>query len=410
MLEGLEGCKDSIECLSLGMNNITEVESAKYLRSFKHLKFLNFKGNPMCRELDYKKYVLSHLDNLVYLDYLLIDQNDVVAAKEAYQPQLLELRREEEIIREREEQAQKVADHLSMLKEANLDLVETLFDDMLAEDAEMPKLKLLPNVADLIDEYRDTFSTTVEEFKSQGIKEQQRKDSERSSLDAALKELRDRSQKETIELVRAFEERKKSLFAKARRFNPAILPELDVLKEENRRLLDRCMEIEIKQVDLFHSLLDTWESTLQKLKSENSERKMNFWRELSNFEKSFNDAVKEHAQEMNEQLTGEGEEEELAEELRYHLVGEGFEALSAAIGTSLDNHQGLFYSREETMNSREDNQFVATRDSYKDKEYTRNRERVAEISNMAEQTELDIERVKRDVEEQNDEDEDDRFK
>ena len=37
---------------------------ARFITSgrFQKLKFLNFKGNPMCNELDYKKYVLAFID------------------------------------------------------------------------------------------------------------------------------------------------------------------------------------------------------------------------------------------------------------------------------------------------------------------------------------------------------------
>lgn len=99
-IAGLEGCKDSIECLSLGMNNIGKcLESSLYLRGFKKLKFLNFKGNPMCNELDYKKYVLAFIDGLVYLDYVMIDQADVESAKETHQEKLHEIKREEGVLK-----------------------------------------------------------------------------------------------------------------------------------------------------------------------------------------------------------------------------------------------------------------------------------------------------------------------
>jgi hypothetical protein len=36
---------------------------------FTNLQLLNLAGNPLAKELDYRGYVLSHLQHLSYLDY-----------------------------------------------------------------------------------------------------------------------------------------------------------------------------------------------------------------------------------------------------------------------------------------------------------------------------------------------------
>jgi len=44
-----------------------------YLRPFKELRLINFAGNPICKDPEYRSYVLSHIKNLKYLDYRLVE-------------------------------------------------------------------------------------------------------------------------------------------------------------------------------------------------------------------------------------------------------------------------------------------------------------------------------------------------
>ena len=170
------------------------------------------------------------------------------------------------------------------------------------------------------------------------------------------------------------------------------IPLLDDLLQENEDMLDLCMEIEIKQVDIFNSLVDTWEGTMQKIRSETSETKMNFWRALADYEKDFSEAVKESASAMQEKLAnGEGEEN-VSEEAKILLGSD--DTLSQAIDSSRENHVGMFYAREEEMNAREEVLFKDQQKKYRDGEYQRNRARVAELTNMIEKSKVEIEKMK----------------
>ncbi len=56
-----------------------------YLRQFKQLRLVNLAGNPICKDHDYRSYVLSHVKDLIYLDYRRVNQADVAAAREQHQ-------------------------------------------------------------------------------------------------------------------------------------------------------------------------------------------------------------------------------------------------------------------------------------------------------------------------------------
>lgn len=59
-----------------------------YLRQFNNLESVNLAGNSICREANYKSYMLSHIKYLKYLDYVRVKADDVQAAIEHHQDEV----------------------------------------------------------------------------------------------------------------------------------------------------------------------------------------------------------------------------------------------------------------------------------------------------------------------------------
>lgn len=55
--------------LAPGSNQLPRLECVSCLVAFSRLQLLNLAGNPLAKEPDYRGYVLSHLQQLRYLDY-----------------------------------------------------------------------------------------------------------------------------------------------------------------------------------------------------------------------------------------------------------------------------------------------------------------------------------------------------
>lgn len=68
-----------------GNNQLSQLDNIMYLRQFKQLRLVNLAGNPICKDHDYRSYVLSHIKDLIYLDYRRVNQADVAAAREQHQ-------------------------------------------------------------------------------------------------------------------------------------------------------------------------------------------------------------------------------------------------------------------------------------------------------------------------------------
>mmetsp|Transcript_13763 Transcript_13763/g.29764 ORF Transcript_13763/g.29764 Transcript_13763/m.29764 type:complete len:277 (-) Transcript_13763:1483-2313(-) len=89
VIENLE-LSPNLECLSIGRNKINKLENLLYLRQFKKLRLVTLDGNPVCKDPEYRMYVLAYLDCLKYLDYALVEKNEIISAREQYQDELLE--------------------------------------------------------------------------------------------------------------------------------------------------------------------------------------------------------------------------------------------------------------------------------------------------------------------------------
>jgi hypothetical protein len=71
--------------LRAGNNHISQIDNVMYLRQFRNLRLVILAGNPICKDHDYRSYVLSHIKDLVYLDYRRVNPTDVTAAREQHQ-------------------------------------------------------------------------------------------------------------------------------------------------------------------------------------------------------------------------------------------------------------------------------------------------------------------------------------
>ncbi len=89
---------EKLEVFSIGNNQLTDISNVSrnsetkldllnylsvlsfylkilYLRNFRELKTTCLRGNPFCERDDFMFYVLAHLNQIIYLDYRLVDQN-----------------------------------------------------------------------------------------------------------------------------------------------------------------------------------------------------------------------------------------------------------------------------------------------------------------------------------------------
>lgn len=143
-LSGLENLPH-LNVLSVGSNKLQSLEeTVRYLQSLKNnLQVLRIDDNVFqkTQDKDYKKYCMSHLDRLQYIDYQLIEASVREKAKEDYKD---DIQGQGEEGKEKEESAVNYE-----LIEAKIETTHNIFERVLMESEEHKKVKDLPSFMDL---------------------------------------------------------------------------------------------------------------------------------------------------------------------------------------------------------------------------------------------------------------------
>jgi len=285
-INGLDSCT-ALHCLSVGNNSISSLENLMYLRKFKNLRMLNLEGNPVCHDPEYRMFVLAHIRNLKYLDYAMVIESDVIAAKEQYQDELLEIEETESIedaAAEREAQRQQQS---SLLDRANLRAVETLFTNMFKEDTEIAKLKSFPGMSELQEDYRANFNALSEQFKVQGLERLEAREAECKLFQEALDSMRQESQAESISIIEGYNRRKKRVMIALKDKEVVETSDFDQLRKETGSMGELLLDLEVQQVEKTEDLINELENVLTEMKAATLDAQQNWFRGVEAMEDAF---------------------------------------------------------------------------------------------------------------------------
>jgi hypothetical protein len=182
-----------------------------YLTAFENLRVLNIAGNAVCKNANFKYYVLSHLRRLKYLDYRLVDDETMSAAKDKYIDVVMAHEEEEKIINSKRDSLQKQREQDEMYEEAHILGIDSLFDLMFNDDYDFNKL--LPigpaQINEIKEEYRVKFEIAINEMKHFVLKRSNDKKDEIKALMACVANVKGGLDKEAIARLNEFQHNKK---------------------------------------------------------------------------------------------------------------------------------------------------------------------------------------------------------
>jgi hypothetical protein len=211
------------------------------MRRFKSLKTICLRGNPFCEKNDYSIYVLSHLSQIVYIDYRLVDQSIVRTTNDNYNSnrnyiatrvcmlcpfpkrnegakrfeidlQQIASNEETEDKLNKEKEVQRKADELN--KEAYVNGLNgsELFESLFTDDPEGRKLNLIPNADELLGDFHDKFVMICREMYEFGIKEKETRDKEVNEFWKALNEAKQINTLDATNAINQFIEIKRKVY------------------------------------------------------------------------------------------------------------------------------------------------------------------------------------------------------
>ena len=409
----------NIECLSLGKNRVNSLDCVGYLRGFPKLRMLNLEGNAICNEEEYRLYVLGFISQLDYLDFVMVGEDERVRALETFQDELMILQEKEVIEKTTRDRDASQKAETELLKLANLLVVQNLFEDMLEEDSELSKLRTLPGVNEMLEDYQDKCNEACEEFRALGLEQYELRKTEHSSFVTVVERTRDKAAVEARTLVETFNVEKiatiqdvLSMFNRAGEEDTKFSGIEDMYEAKKRlqnlhtrvkELRDLLIGIEVKQLEVQDKMLNEFESRYGEIKNKNLELQNICFRKVEDCETAHSTALGELCNGLAEKLSN-GELDHLSEETR-ELIGNK-EVLDTAIQGSNDIHIGKLLAKEDETRAEEMSMFKGSLNGFKEEKLLKSRARLAEIKSLAQDLTLDISSVLREIsEEGRDEDE-----
>jgi len=381
----------SLNVLSIGNNKIKNLESnIQYLRPFRNLRLVNLAGNPICQSQEYRFYVLSRIKNLKYLDYRLVNPQDVASAKEQYQDEMLEFQEAEEKQQQEEAESQVRGEHESLMRAANMEGVESLFDDMLATDPEHNKLKSLreEKIAAALDEFRNNFGTYLEQFRQLVLEQHARKEGEREEWLRTVESATGGKDSEGRALIVAFEKQKKRAFRELRDDPGLAETKLKPLREEGDRLQDRLMDLEQQTVDVLNDLIGDFDRNYSELVDQNKAFYNAFFGQVRDQENVYFEAVTSAAMMLLEEYAN-GNLEDITDDAR--MLVQDKDTLLNAIQASHDAHTSKIDALEDKLVNKEVRDAAELLGEYRAWESKRNRDRISEIFNLVDRNKEEVE-------------------
>lgn len=345
---------------------------------------LTLSGNPICNEPEYKMTVLAYVDALSYLDYALVDPSDIANAKEQYHDELLDIEEKESVIAEKTSRDKSMSDYLQQLDEAGIIFAHVLFDDMFADDPDLEKLKHLPGTKELVEVFRLSFKTLSDEFIKNLQEKYEKKLKECNDFDRAIKQMRQRDDNESISLIENFNKSKKNILLEIRNnelnesntTNKVAL--INSLQAELNRVGDELLNIEIRQVEKFETLVDEFDSRLNELKNQCLEMQQYFFRAVEELEDKFSTNTRLVTTDLIDRLTKEELAEDYLDDEAMALVVDKDSCMSTLSG-SHDMHIGKILKREDEARVIETKRYQEIIAKYTQSEKERNRDRILQI-------------------------------
>lgn len=386
-LESLDALT-GLNALSVGNNAIAELENVMYLRRFDHLRLVNLSGNPVCKDPEYQAYVLAHLKHLRYLDYRLVRPDSVAAAREQYQDELMEVEEAEAKAAEAAQQEGERKKQKALFAEANMVGVDTLIDDMFAEDQEYNKLARLPGLTDSRSDLRDKFARLVDEFQAAVLEQHERKREEVTEFREMVAAFMGRQDDAAKDSVVAYERLKKRALRELKEDPGRAESLLRVPRAENDALLDKLMELEVHTVEVLAKCSSEFDGHYSTIVDRNKQNYASFFAAARDAETAYFEGVSRAALEMLEQHAA-GEVDLEGNDVGQALLADK-DTLMNSVQGSHDVHTSKLDALEDKLVSQEVKAFDELVAENKAWEYKRNRDRVSEIWSLVDRQRAEL--------------------
>ncbi|UJR22548.1 hypothetical protein I4U23_025597 [Adineta vaga] len=394
IIENMDSLK-KLNVFSIGNNQVDDENSIRYLRRFDNLRTLCLRGNPFASKSESFIFTISHLPQINFLDYKLIEDAQREEATKKFEIPIQQLINQEDQDREKEKKAEDQKNQQQLHKDAFVENMDhnQLFTTMFKDDFEGQKLLLVPGADELMVQFEEKFVTIVQTMFEIGLKEKETRDREIDDFWICVNEAKDENTRRAAAIVDEFKDYRTQLFAKEdleqQGVSPAVAAEYD---EALTTLRNKLMALEIALVDQLEDTIQTFERNLGEMVSNFTESMRGNFGLIRELQAFFNESIISLCVAAVE-LYMKGElDDEFPEETRDLFADK--DTILNACQTSDEIHRTKIDQREDEMFSRISNWLTTMMDNiHEEEEYKRNRKRIIEISRLIDYLRADIEDI-----------------
>ncbi|XP_072337174.1 dynein regulatory complex subunit 3 isoform X1 [Scyliorhinus torazame] len=372
----------NLQIFSIGKNHISKLETIIYLRRFKRLRTVNLAGNPICENERYSMYIPAYLPNLMYLDFRLIDKTTKEMALEMHRSAVANLVYQEDVTFKKHERIRLQEEELALHKAAYVEYLNGpgLFNTMISEDPEAPKLLMLPGVPEFVEIYKSEFTNICQKLFDYGLKGFNMRETELEHFLECLGEAIEDNQQKGVKAIKEFEEKNKELFGELQHITDADNLETMIknFREEIDQLWSKLMNLEMQLVDQLEETMRDFERNISEIVSTYVENVQALIAQCRDLENHHNENMLEIAMSSYDKMGKNEGDEEMPEELRALFIDK--DTVINTVNASHDLHLLKIDNQEDKMVTRANGWAADMIDKLHTDEINRNRKRVLEIN------------------------------
>mmetsp|Transcript_18439 Transcript_18439/g.50617 ORF Transcript_18439/g.50617 Transcript_18439/m.50617 type:complete len:565 (-) Transcript_18439:146-1840(-) len=396
-IKGLDGCSN-LNILSLGHNNIRDLKQIDNLRPFTNLRCLCLDKNKVCSNDSYKQHVHAYLPHLKYLDYMLIDQEDVAHAQEAYNmEELTEVREREQQEAAKVRQKKEKEAILAKLKLSFLDVTEDLFEELFSKELEPEHVTVLSCYSALKEVYRDNLAEDIKNLRAWMEERNDVRLKKVTAFEKAVNVAEKESEDEAFQMVRQFKSYMKYRLAQLEPEDGGSKNEVDVVHSVVQQLVEhlsgleqQLMANEIQLQESIEEAISQFEGTIQEIMKVMLERESEFFRRLEDYEKTFNIGLLENAN-IEMDTYQQNQESTMADNdtNKARFLGNRDEMNQACTNFN-EAHMVIILNKEDQMQNQMNNWRTSFFGEHRERQYHRNRQRIMDVKKVVDDCRQEI--------------------
>ena len=402
-IEGLDTCT-KLNVLSLGANEIVSYEPmVTNLLKFKHLNVLNLMGNEVCKDPDYKTYIIAHLKQLKYLDYQIVSDLAREEATQERTEEVNEKRSQQEKIDIEEEAERNKQEELEALEAAFLSTTHNIMESLIAENEEdHEKTTYLPRMQEHYVDYEDEVRTLTETFQTNMKSLCKEKNRQCDVFNTAVKETEAYSEQESVKMIADFNQKKK---ISVREYIEADSNDhgdeedlriaeanLTEVKDSTEEVEENLLDVELALVERLNDAITEFEMSISNTVKTINEKVQAYVSELNGYHEKYFGQIEAIAEEQIKNYHGENSNQEAFNENLRSVLKEK-DIINNAISNLKEEHNSKIYAIENEITEAYDtdkNKFI---EDFKKAQHLRNRKRCGEIMDVMEDARTEIDDV-----------------